>query len=175
MAVGPIMGYVSQYMLIKASKSVGSFSIDICGILLFANILRLNFYIFKQYETALFFQSLFMISMQVRIFCRRCSSCTSVVNTPTKRTKMRLRKSSLHSQNREPAVLSEFSSFGDGKPFKNMVSIDLLRSDHNLFCLLHLLHFPYFQAYSSRQCLWGTCRLGGSNVRGNEYREYRAY
>lgn len=65
MAVGPILGYVSQYQLIKKSKSVGSFSIDICGILLFANILRLNFFIFKRYETALVFQSLFMISMQV--------------------------------------------------------------------------------------------------------------
>jgi hypothetical protein len=67
MAIGPILGYVSQYRLIKFTKSVGSFSIDICGILLFANILRLNFYIFKQYESALVFQSLFMIGMQVYI------------------------------------------------------------------------------------------------------------
>jgi len=65
MAIGPILGYVSQYRLISFTKSVGSFSIDICGILLFANILRLNFYIFKTYETALVFQSIFMIGMQV--------------------------------------------------------------------------------------------------------------
>ncbi len=67
MAICPVLGYVSQYRLIRRSKSVGTFSIDICGILLFANILRLNFYIFKKYQTALVFQSLFMIAMQVRL------------------------------------------------------------------------------------------------------------
>jgi hypothetical protein len=46
MAVGPVVGYVHQYIIINKSKSVGTFSIDICGILLFANILRLNFYVF---------------------------------------------------------------------------------------------------------------------------------
>ena len=69
MATGPVLGYVHQYFLIKVEKSVGTFSIDICGILLFANILRLNFYIFNQYELALFFQSLIMISAQVSVFC----------------------------------------------------------------------------------------------------------
>jgi hypothetical protein len=65
MATGPITGYVFQYRLIKASNSIGSFSIDICGILLFANILRLNFFLFKRYEIVLVLQSLFMIVMQV--------------------------------------------------------------------------------------------------------------
>ena len=71
MAIGPILGYVYQYRLIHKTKSVGSFSIDICGILLLANILRLNFYLFKRFETALVFQSIFMIIMQVRK--SRCS------------------------------------------------------------------------------------------------------
>lgn len=65
MAIGPIVGYVFQYRLIKLTRAVGSFSIDICGILLFANILRLNFYLFHRYQTALVFQSLLMVTMQV--------------------------------------------------------------------------------------------------------------
>jgi hypothetical protein len=67
MATGPVLGYVHQYRLIQIEKDVGTFSIDICGILLFANILRLNFYIYSKYELSLFFQSLIMITAQVKI------------------------------------------------------------------------------------------------------------
>lgn len=67
MATAPVTGYVMQYRLILTNKSVGAFSNDICLVLLFANILRLNFYIFRQYELALFFQSIFMIAAQVML------------------------------------------------------------------------------------------------------------
>jgi hypothetical protein len=49
MATGPITGYVMQYRLIMLNRSVGAFSIDICLVLLFANIMRINFYLFTQY------------------------------------------------------------------------------------------------------------------------------
>ena len=49
MVIGPAIGYGYQYILIRRRKSIGTFSIDICGILLFANITRLNFYLFKKY------------------------------------------------------------------------------------------------------------------------------
>ncbi len=65
MAFGPVVGYVHQYYVIQKSRSVGTFSIDICGILLFANILRLNFYVFEKYQMALLFQSIIMIIAQV--------------------------------------------------------------------------------------------------------------
>jgi hypothetical protein len=65
MVIGPILGYLSQYRLIKLTKLVGSFSIDICAILLFANVLRLNFYLFNRYSIVLVFQSIIMITMQV--------------------------------------------------------------------------------------------------------------
>ena len=65
MAVGPVMGYIHQYRLIHISQNIGTFSIDICGILLFANVMRLNFYLFKRYELALVFQSIIMITVQV--------------------------------------------------------------------------------------------------------------
>lgn len=38
------MGYFSQINLIKREKSVGNFSLDVCAILLFANILRICFW-----------------------------------------------------------------------------------------------------------------------------------
>lgn len=72
MAVAPVTGYVLQYRLILLNKSVGAFSPDICLVLLFANITRLNFYIFRQYEIALFFQSLFMITAQL-LLLRACA------------------------------------------------------------------------------------------------------
>lgn len=65
MAIGPVLGYLHQYYIISKSKTIGSFSIDICGILLFANILRLNFYVFTKYATALLWQSINMIVVQV--------------------------------------------------------------------------------------------------------------
>lgn len=72
MVIGPVIGYIYQYKLIRSKQSVGTFSIDVCGILLFANITRLNFYIFKKYEPALFLQSLLMIMVQV---CSLLFSC----------------------------------------------------------------------------------------------------
>ncbi len=70
MAVGPVLGYVHQYYVIASSKSTGTFSIDICGILLFANILRLNFYVFTKYAIALLWQSVIMIIAQVYFVVR---------------------------------------------------------------------------------------------------------
>jgi solute carrier family 66, member 2 len=72
MATAPVTGYIMQYRLILLNKSVGAFSIDICLVLLFANIMRLNFYIFRHYETALLFQSLFMITAQL-LLVRICT------------------------------------------------------------------------------------------------------
>lgn len=73
MAVCPVIGYVLQYRLILQNESVGAFSIDICLVLLIANILRLNFYPFQRFETALIFQSLFMIAAQL-VLLHVCSS-----------------------------------------------------------------------------------------------------
>lgn len=66
MVFGPVIGYISQYNMIQRTKSLGSFSIDICAILLIANILRLFFwYSSDGFATALVFQSMFMIGAQV--------------------------------------------------------------------------------------------------------------
>jgi hypothetical protein len=65
MAIGPITGYVYQCRLITQRKSVGTFSINICGMLLFCNILRIGFYFFNKYSTTLLVQSVCMILVQV--------------------------------------------------------------------------------------------------------------
>jgi solute carrier family 66, member 2 len=72
MATAPVLGYVMQYRLIQQNQSVGGFSIDICLVLLVANILRLNFYPFNQFDTALLFQSFFMIVAQL-LLLQTCS------------------------------------------------------------------------------------------------------
>ena len=64
-AVGPVIGYVYQYFLIKKRKSVGTFSINLCGVLLFCNILRIGFFFFSRYAIALLVQSILMILAQV--------------------------------------------------------------------------------------------------------------
>jgi len=64
-AIGPVTGYVYQFFLIKKRKSVGTFSINLCGILLFCNILRIGFYFFNRYAIPLLVQSILMILAQV--------------------------------------------------------------------------------------------------------------
>ncbi|KAL4498568.1 hypothetical protein ABPG72_019686 [Tetrahymena utriculariae] len=64
MVFGPVYGYYSQYSKIQKEQTIGNFSIDVCAILLFANILRVLFWFGERYETPLLFQSLLMIVTQ---------------------------------------------------------------------------------------------------------------
>ena len=64
-AVGPVIGYFYQFYLIRKKKSVGTFSINLCGMLLFCNIMRIGFYFFTKYAFALLVQSFLMIIAQV--------------------------------------------------------------------------------------------------------------
>jgi hypothetical protein len=62
MIFGPLIGFAFQHKLIKETKVIGSFSIDVCAILIFANILRIFFWYYfitiyfrfgKNFETPL--------------------------------------------------------------------------------------------------------------------------
>ena len=44
MIFGPTSGYYFQYDLVKKNKSLGTFSIDVCAILIFSNVLRIFFW-----------------------------------------------------------------------------------------------------------------------------------
>lgn len=65
--IGPLLGYISQLKLIKQQKSLGSFSIDVCAILLIANILRLYFWFTTGYAFSLFLQSILLIVIQLML------------------------------------------------------------------------------------------------------------
>jgi solute carrier family 66, member 2 len=79
MATCPVLGYVMQIRLIHKNETVGAFSTDICLVLLVANILRLNFYPFKYFETALIFQSLFMITAQL-VLLHACTQYSEILS-----------------------------------------------------------------------------------------------
>lgn len=64
-AIGPVLGYYSQLNLIKKEKSVGSFSIDVCAILMISGILRIFFWFTTGYAINLLFQAIFIIIIQV--------------------------------------------------------------------------------------------------------------
>ncbi|KAI7881231.1 uncharacterized protein EV154DRAFT_43306 [Mucor mucedo] len=61
MVIGPVVGYVDQYFLIKRKQSSVGFNPMTCAILLFANILRIFFWIGKRFDDTLLFQSITMI------------------------------------------------------------------------------------------------------------------
>lgn len=64
-AIAPISGYVSQLNLIKKEKSLGTFSIDVCAILMISGILRIFFWFAEGYAINLLFQAIFIIAIQV--------------------------------------------------------------------------------------------------------------
>jgi hypothetical protein len=66
-AVMPIVGLYSQYALIKERKHIGSFSIDTCGILIVANVLRIMFWFSKGFANNLLVQSFVVLAMTVPI------------------------------------------------------------------------------------------------------------
>jgi len=68
---GPTSAYFFQYRLVKKTRSLGSFSIDVCAILIFANLLRILFWMCKPFEISLLFQSIVMISVQLFLL-REC-------------------------------------------------------------------------------------------------------
>lgn len=63
--VGPVLGYIEQYRMVQKTGSVGSFSTDICAILLISNIVRVYFWFAAGFGTPLLLQAFLMITAQV--------------------------------------------------------------------------------------------------------------
>ncbi|XP_056138298.1 solute carrier family 66 member 2 [Lampris incognitus] len=61
MVFGGALPYIPQYQEIKRSSNTEGFSTRVCLVLLIANILRIFFWIGKQFELTLLFQSIVMI------------------------------------------------------------------------------------------------------------------
>lgn len=65
LAVGPILGYIPQYIDIKRSRHYQGFSSVICLILLISNILRILSYFLQNFDEFLLAQSVFMVTVQL--------------------------------------------------------------------------------------------------------------
>lgn len=65
LAIGPILGYIPQYIDIKRTRHYQGFSSVICFILLTSNILRILSFFVKRYDAFLLAQSVFMVIVQL--------------------------------------------------------------------------------------------------------------
>ncbi|KAI7853986.1 hypothetical protein BDC45DRAFT_509544 [Circinella umbellata] len=65
MAIGPVIGYVDQYLIIRKQQSSDGFNPVTCAILLFSNVLRVFFWLGKRFDITLLIQSLVMITAQL--------------------------------------------------------------------------------------------------------------
>lgn len=73
-ALAPAIPYIKQYSIIKQRRDVGAFSSYVCAILLYGQSLRILFWLSKQFQSALLFQSLFMIVIQLYLL-KACVEC----------------------------------------------------------------------------------------------------
>ncbi|KAI9229478.1 MAG: hypothetical protein DHS80DRAFT_26939 [Piptocephalis tieghemiana] len=64
-AVGPVLGYIDQVRVMRASRSSNGFSMAVCGILLVSSILRIFFWLGRHFDNALLYQSILMIFVQL--------------------------------------------------------------------------------------------------------------
>lgn len=83
MAVGPPLVYLDQYISIVRRRDSTGFSLDVCGVLIVANILRIFFWFGKRFELALLVQSILMIAFQLALLyvCLKYSSPSQVAST----------------------------------------------------------------------------------------------
>ena len=65
LAIGPILGYIPQYVDIKRTRHYQGFSSSICFILLTSNILRILSYFLRPFDVFLLAQSVFMVIIQL--------------------------------------------------------------------------------------------------------------
>ncbi|GAA99650.1 uncharacterized protein L969DRAFT_47740 [Mixia osmundae IAM 14324] len=67
MAVGPPLVYADQFVSILRRKDSSGFSIDVCGVLIIANITRMFFWLGERFELALLIQSVLMTLAQLAL------------------------------------------------------------------------------------------------------------
>ncbi|KAM9973538.1 hypothetical protein ACTFIW_010638 [Dictyostelium discoideum] len=84
----PVIGYVSQYRDIQRTSNSDGFSTRVCLILLLSNILRCYFWIGKQFDITLLYQSIVMIIAQLLMLhlCISIKSRESVTNSKSRRS-----------------------------------------------------------------------------------------
>ncbi|CCG83802.1 protein of unknown function [Taphrina deformans PYCC 5710] len=60
----PLTSYLDTALSIRRKKSSAGFSMDVCGIMLVASFLRINFWIGDRFDTTLLIQSFVMVAVQ---------------------------------------------------------------------------------------------------------------
>lgn len=65
LVVSPLTSYLDTIISIHRNKSSSGFSMDVCGIMLVASLLRINFWLGDRFDIALLIQSLVMIVTQI--------------------------------------------------------------------------------------------------------------
>jgi hypothetical protein len=117
----PAYAYYSQLQLIRKEKSLGSFSIYVCAILLISNILRIFFWLTIGYAVNLLFQSICIIAIMVGTYLSSSSSSRTASN-------------SLTTPSRRPPSSKDS---GSGRPTKNIVRVTVYSQ---VFTGSHLIH-----------------------------------
>uniref|UniRef100_A0A8C9SDV7 Solute carrier family 66 member 2 n=2 Tax=Scleropages formosus TaxID=113540 RepID=A0A8C9SDV7_SCLFO len=83
MVLGGVVPYVPQYLEIQHSSNTEGFSTRVCLVLLIANILRIFFWIGKQFELTLLLQSVVMI-LTMLVMLHLCCTVQSTIRVSTK-------------------------------------------------------------------------------------------
>lgn len=65
LVLSPLTSYLDTILSIHKNKSSSGFSIDVCGIMLIASLLRINFWIGDRFDVTLLVQSLVMVVTQL--------------------------------------------------------------------------------------------------------------
>lgn len=65
LVLSPLTSYLDTILSIHKNKSSSGFSIDVCGIMLVASFLRINFWIGDRFDTILLVQSIVMVVTQI--------------------------------------------------------------------------------------------------------------
>ncbi|EGG15783.1 hypothetical protein DFA_10626 [Cavenderia fasciculata] len=88
MVFGPVLGYVSQYKTIEKTRNTEGFSLKVSLILFLSNILRCFFWMGKQFDITLLYQSLVMIVAQLVMLnlCVSLKSQDQLVNTKSRKS-----------------------------------------------------------------------------------------
>jgi len=72
--LSPTIGYISQINLIRKDKTTGNFSLDVCAILIFANILRICFWFI------FFYMFFFYFLTNIKVRRKFCNFLVASIN-----------------------------------------------------------------------------------------------
>lgn len=124
MAVGPPAAYADQFISILRKKDSTGFSIDICGVLIIANITRVYYWLAARFETPLLVQSVLMIIAQFALLFV-CIRYKPTIKLPTTQEEESLTGTSTKSEgtSRRPFQFWAWPTFGSYLEFAALLVV----------------------------------------------------